>query len=68
MHRFPIKDFGNDSDYLLGWVLFMQRYQLDNAKTFEKLRKSACENQRRMLDVALKTLTEISYCWLYCRY
>ncbi len=68
MHRFSIKDFGNDSDYLLGWALFMQRYQLDNAKTFELLRKSACENQRRMLDVALKTLTEISYCWLCCRY
>jgi len=65
MHRFPVKNFGNDgygSDYLLGLVLLMQRYQLDNAKAFELLRKSACENQRRMHDVALKALTEISYC------
>jgi len=34
--------------------LLMQRYQLDNTKAFELLRKTARENQCRMLDVALK--------------
>lgn len=34
--------------------LLMQRYQLDNAKAFELLRRAARDSQSRMLDVALK--------------
>ncbi|MCF7971361.1 MAG: ANTAR domain-containing protein [Methylococcaceae bacterium] len=34
--------------------ILMERYQLDNAKSFELLRKTARDNQCRILDVALK--------------
>jgi len=34
--------------------ILMQRYQLDNAKAFELLRKTARDEQCRILDVALK--------------